>query len=239
MEKLTNNILQIPDVQVVEFELCRRAKSLTWLSSRLVTGRISAGLRSGQRRSPSPFPASVLRGKQYEVRLVVQADWCHSSHWLAAAGRSVCMGGGAVLNSCVAAAVGGAGGGRSRWRRGVLVARLVVLLLVEPEADVALQGCRGQPLLGQAALEEGDAGAEVGQPVDPAGDLSSAQQLRRRRELRSTANPLSDFNRFIDWWVLEPFSSHASSKVAMFSNANMPIMIYILILTWQVVSLEC
>lgn len=88
----------------------------------------------------------------------------------------------AVLNSCVAAAVGGAGGGRTRRRGGVLVAGLVLLLLVEAQADVALQGRRGQPLLGQAALEEGDAGAEVGQPVDPAGDLPSAQQLRENVE---------------------------------------------------------
>lgn len=140
---------------------------------------------------------------------------------LAGSGGEVSACGGAVLNSCVAAAVGGAGGGRTRRRRGVLVARLVMLLLVEAEADVALQGRRGQPLLGQAALEEGDAGAEVGQSVDPAGDLSSAQQLRKRRDLCSATNPLSDFNRFMDWWVLEPFSSHA----------NIPIMIYTLILT--------
>lgn len=106
----SNNILQIPDVQVVESELCRRAESLTWLSSRLVTARISAGPRSGQRRSSSPLPASVLRGKQYEVRLVVQADWCHSSHWLAAAGRSVRVGGGSVKLLC------GGSCGRSRWR---------------------------------------------------------------------------------------------------------------------------
>lgn len=85
-----------------------------------------------------------------------------------------------MLNSCVAAAVGGAGGGGSRRRGRVLVAGLVLLLLVETQADVALQGRRGQPLLGQAALEEGDAGAEVGQPVDPAGDLSSAQQLKEK-----------------------------------------------------------
>lgn len=94
----------------------------------------------------------------------------------------------AVLNSCVAAAVGGAGGGRSRRRGGVLVAGLVLLLLVEAQADVALQGRRGQPLLGQAALEEGDAGAEVGQPVDPAGDLPSAQQLRENVEKNTLSN---------------------------------------------------
>lgn len=83
----------------------------------------------------------------------------------------------AVLNSGVAAAVGGASGGRSRRGGGVLVAGLVLLLLVEAQADVALQGRRGQPLLGQAALEEGDAGAEVGQSVDPARDLPPTQQL--------------------------------------------------------------
>lgn len=36
---------------------------------------------------------------------------------------------------------------------------------------MALQGRWGQPFLGEAALEEGDAGAEVGQAVHPAGDL--------------------------------------------------------------------
>lgn len=48
---------------------------------------------------------------------------------------------------------------------------------MEPEADVALQGCWGQPLLWEAALEEGDAGAEVGQAVHPAGDLLPTQDL--------------------------------------------------------------
>lgn len=48
----------------------------------------------------------------------------------------------------VATAVGRAGRGRSGRRRRVLVARLVLLLFVEAEADVALQGGRGQPLLG-------------------------------------------------------------------------------------------
>lgn len=42
---------------------------------------------------------------------------------------------------------------------------------MEAEADVALQSCWGQPLLGEAALEEGDARAEVGQAVHPARDL--------------------------------------------------------------------
>lgn len=80
----------------------------------------------------------------------------------------------------VAAAVGGAGGGGgSGWRGGVVVAGVAALLFVEAQADVALQGGRGQPLLGEAALQEGDAGAEVGQPVDPAGDFPSAQQLEK------------------------------------------------------------
>lgn len=48
----------------------------------------------------------------------------------------------------VAAAVGGAGGRGPGRGRAVVVARLVVPLLVEAEADVALQGGRGQPLLG-------------------------------------------------------------------------------------------
>lgn len=44
---------------------------------------------------------------------------------------------------CVATAVGGAGGAGSGRGRTVLVARLVLLLLVEAKADVALQGGRG------------------------------------------------------------------------------------------------
>lgn len=82
----------------------------------------------------------------------------------------------------VATAVGGAGGRRSGRRGGVLVAGIVVLVFVEAQADVALQGRRGEPLLGEAALQEGDAGAEVGQPVDPARDFSSAQQLKSEQK---------------------------------------------------------
>lgn len=44
---------------------------------------------------------------------------------------------------------------------------------------MALQSGRGQPFLGKAALQEGDAGAEVRQSVDPAGDLPSTQQLKQ------------------------------------------------------------
>lgn len=62
-------------------------------------------------------------------------------------------------------------------RGGVFVAGLGRLILVEAHADVTLEGSRCQPLLGQAALEEGDTGAEVGQTVHPAGDLMAAQQL--------------------------------------------------------------
>lgn len=58
---------------------------------------------------------------------------------------------------------------------------------MEPEADVALQGCRRQPLLGEAALEEGDAGAEVGQAVHPAGDLLPTQDLWSKPN-KSTVN---------------------------------------------------
>lgn len=65
------------------------------------------------------------------------------------------------------------GGGRR-----VLVAGLTVLLSVE--ADVGLQGGGGQPLLGEAALQEGDAGGEVGEAVHPARGLTPTQQLRNR-----------------------------------------------------------
>ena len=57
-----------------------------------------------------------------------------------------------------------------------------MLLLVEPHADVALQSGRGQPLLRQAGLQEGDAGAEVRQPVYPARDLPPTQQLKTGSE---------------------------------------------------------
>lgn len=77
----------------------------------------------------------------------------------------------------VATAVGGAAGRRS----GVILAGVPALLLVQAQADVALQGRWGQPLLGEAALQEGDAGAEVGQPVDPARDLPCTQQLRSKQ----------------------------------------------------------
>lgn len=82
-------------------------------------------------------------------------------------------------DSRVATAVGGAGGRRSGRRGGLVIAGIVAFVFVEAQADVALQGRRGQPLLGEAALQEGDAGAEVGQPVDPTGDFSPTQQLQK------------------------------------------------------------
>lgn len=88
----------------------------------------------------------------------------------------------ASSNPRVATAVGRAGGCRSRRRGRVVVAGVIAFLFVEAQADVALQGCRGQPLLREAALQEGDAGAEVGQSVDPTGDFSPAQQLQKRAE---------------------------------------------------------
>lgn len=48
---------------------------------------------------------------------------------------------------------------------------------MEAKADVALQGCWSQPFLGEAALEKGDARAEVGQAVHPARDLFPTQYL--------------------------------------------------------------
>lgn len=89
----------------------------------------------------------------------------------------------ASSDSRVATAVGGAGGRRPGRRGGLVVAGVVAFVFVEAQADVALQGRRGQPLLGEAALQEGDAGAEVGQPVDPTGDFSPTQQLQRMCEI--------------------------------------------------------
>ena len=40
-----------------------------------------------------------------------------------------------------------------------------------------LEGVRGEPLLGEAALEEGHAGGEVGEAVDPAGDVAAGEDL--------------------------------------------------------------
>ena len=39
---------------------------------------------------------------------------------------------------------------------------------------------RGQPLLGQAALQEGDAGRDVGEPVHPTGNVLPGQDLTQR-----------------------------------------------------------
>lgn len=63
------------------------------------------------------------------------------------------------LDPGVPAAVRGATGrGAPRWRIRVVVAGVVlVFLVVEAHADVALQRGRCEPLLGQAALEERDA----------------------------------------------------------------------------------
>lgn len=60
---------------------------------------------------------------------------------VAGGSRGQCTRGGS--HPRVATAVGGAGGGRFGRGRRVLVARLVLLLLVEAEADVALQSGRG------------------------------------------------------------------------------------------------
>lgn len=87
----------------------------------------------------------------------------------------------ASSNPRVATAVG-CTGCRSRRRGGVFVAGVIAFLFVEAQADVALQGCWGQPLLGEAALQEGDAGAEVGQSVDPTGDFSPTEQLQEGAE---------------------------------------------------------
>lgn len=137
--------------------------------------------------------------------------------WLRRGERPV--GGWAVLNSCVAACVGGASGGRSRWRRGVLVTGLVLLLLVEAQADVALQGRWGQPLLGQAALEEGNAGAEVGQSVDPAGNLPSTQQLREEWQDVLSSEPTESFV-FTLYKLRDPFDISACIKLLKFYGTS-------------------
>lgn len=87
----------------------------------------------------------------------------------------------------MAAQRGRAGGGGGRARRhgrqrggGGGVLRLLQLAgAVQLLADAGLQGRGRQPLFGQAALEEWHAGTEVGQAVDPAGDLPATQDLRR------------------------------------------------------------
>lgn len=55
---------------------------------------------------------------------------------------------------------GSGGGGRCGGGGGGILSLLQLAL--ELLANTGLQGGRGQPLLGQAALEEGHAGAEVG-----------------------------------------------------------------------------
>lgn len=67
--------------------------------------------------------------------------------------------------------------GHGRGGHGVLRLLQLVLQLL---ADAGLQGGGREPLLGEAALEEGDAGAEVGESVDPARNLLPAENLEER-----------------------------------------------------------
>lgn len=76
----------------------------------------------------------------------------------------------------------GPGGGRrgeGEGRHGVYGGRGILWLIL---ADAGLQGSRGQPLHGQAALQEGHTGTEVGQPVHPERDLPATQGLMDRQE---------------------------------------------------------
>lgn len=78
----------------------------------------------------------------------------------------------------------GEGGGRHGAHGGQRGGGVLCLLQLPLEflADTGLQGGRGQPLLGKAALQEGHTGAEVGQPVHPARDLPATQDLMDRQE---------------------------------------------------------
>lgn len=53
---------------------------------------------------------------------------------------------------------------------------------MEPKANVALQCCRSQPFFGEAALEEGNTGAEVGQAVHPTWDFLPTENLWNKKK---------------------------------------------------------
>lgn len=72
-------------------------------------------------------------------------------------------------------------GGHGGRGDGVLGLLQFVLQLL---AHAGLQGGGGEPLLGEAALEEGDAGAEVGEPIDPARNLLPAENLEGETGVR-------------------------------------------------------
>lgn len=89
----------------------------------------------------------------------------------------------------VAPGPGGGRGGRGDRVLGLLQFALQLL------AHAGLQRGGREPLLGEAALQEGDAGAEVGQPVDPARNLLPAEDLEEeglvRREVTAIALALA------------------------------------------------
>lgn len=64
--------------------------------------------------------------------------------------------------------------------RGHGILRLLQLLL-ELLAHTGLQRRGGEPLLREAALQEGDAGAEVGKPIDPARNLLPTENLEEEK----------------------------------------------------------
>lgn len=148
MEKTANNIFQTSDLQVVvvesRFSAQGSGQSLPLSSSRLRTGRVSVGLKSlaaalSMRREVSFSCLFTQRTNS------MRSGGCSSLLMpleplaeVAGRSRGQCMWGSS--HPRVATAVRGA---RSGWRRRVLVARLVLLLFVEAEADVALQGRRG------------------------------------------------------------------------------------------------
>lgn len=59
---------------------------------------------------------------------------------------------------------------------------------MKAKVDVSLQSGRGQPFLGEAALQKGNAGAKVGQAVHPAWDFLPTKDLRNDRETTHIQN---------------------------------------------------
>lgn len=227
MEKLTNNIPQVPDVQVVESELCRRAESLTWLSSRLVTGRISAGQDRGARRLLSP-PLYSEENSMRSGWLFKPTDTTRATGWQRWGGQCVC--GGSVKLLCAGSC------GRSRWRLLPTATRgpRRSTRCAPPCGARGWCGSAGPP--GSATPWAGSSGGRGCRSWSrPACWPSGGSLVRTAAEKEAGfmfSNKPSEWFQQVYRWILEPFSSHASSKVAKFSNANIPIMIYILIVTW-------
>lgn len=165
MEKTNNIVLQTSDLQVVccltsvprfsaQVCLCHPAEWTADRRSLCAVGlkSLAAAPSSGE-ETPLSLPL-CSEDKQYEVSgwssllmplepLAVVARRSRGQCVCVCVYTCVCGAGRGISHPRMAATVGGAGGS-SAWRgRRVLIAGLVLLLFMEAEADVALQGSRG------------------------------------------------------------------------------------------------